>query len=184
MKRWLKRHLPSARRIREDKRLGFLGKFLQDPNLWHLNRRSVAGGVALGVFAMFIPPLGQLFFGPVAAIRLRVNLPVVIGLVWVTNPLTIPPVYYLSYRIGAFLLGHPPIEFRVEFWMDFHNWLGILTPLLVGNLLCGVFGAVAGYFAVQGLWRWYVVRQLNARRRRPQRCAASAISLPSSSRQT
>jgi len=74
------------------------------------------------------------------------------------------------------LAGRLPWYRSVKRWLKRH--------LLVGNLLCGVLGAVAGYFMVQGLWRWYVVRQVDARRRRPQRRAVAGISLPSSSRQT
>jgi uncharacterized protein len=51
---------------------------------------------------MYMPPIGQMFMAAAAAIVLRVNLPISVALVWITNPLTIPPMFYFAY-----LLCHP-----------------------------------------------------------------------------
>jgi len=158
---------------------------MQDPRLWYLNRRSVAGGAAVGGFFMFFPPLGQPLFAAAAAIRARVNLPVAVALALLTNPLTIPPLYYGSYWIGAHLLDRPPIAFRVEFWMDYHNWLDVLAPLFLGNLLCAAACGTIGYFMVQTLWRWRLRREIAERRRRLQRSvSATGVRQPSSIRRT
>ena len=56
-------------------------KWLQDPALWYLNRRSVAGAFAIGMFVMYLPPLGQLLIAVAGAIAFRVNFPISVALV-------------------------------------------------------------------------------------------------------
>jgi uncharacterized protein len=78
VKRWLKRILPAPRTFLANGRFGMFGKLLHDPNLWHLNRYSVSGAVAVGLFVVFMPPLGQTILAVAAAILLRVNLPIAV----------------------------------------------------------------------------------------------------------
>ncbi|MFW6343056.1 MAG: DUF2062 domain-containing protein, partial [Halothiobacillaceae bacterium] len=76
------------------------GSRLQDGNLWHLNRRSVSGGVAVGLFSAFVPIPFQMVLAAGLAILLRVNLPLSVVLVWITNPITIVPLLWVANRIG------------------------------------------------------------------------------------
>ena len=92
-RRIFKRYMPDPERIRGDKSLRFLGKLIHEPNLWHLNRRSVARAMAVGLFAAFIPLPMQMLLAASLAIPVRGNLPISIGLVWLTNPITMPPVF-------------------------------------------------------------------------------------------
>lgn len=183
MKHWLKRITPDRAKVSQHKHLRVFGRLLHDPNLWHLNRHSASGAVAVGLFVMYAPPLGQMFVAAAIAIALRVNLPISVALVWITNPVTIPPMYYFAYLIGARILGKPIDAFHVTFWLDWHNWLDILGPLSLGCFVCGIGCSVIGYLAVQAIWRWHLMRQIRLRRAR-YRDAASTISTPSSKRQT
>jgi uncharacterized protein (DUF2062 family) len=64
--------------------------------------RSKAGGVALGVFIAFTPTVGiQMPIAFAAATIFGVNPPLAVAMAWITNPLTVPPIYYFEYRIGA-----------------------------------------------------------------------------------
>lgn len=181
VRRWLKGVLPDPRVILQSRWLGMFGTLLKDPNLWHLNRRSAAGGVAVGLFMMYMPPFGQVFMAAAAAIKLRVNLPIAASLVWLTNPLTIPPMYYTAYAIGAWLLGQHIHTFELDFWLDWHNWLGVLGPLALGCVICACAAAAIGYFTVQFLWRRSLRREIAARKRR---YADAPVNTPSSKRQT
>lgn len=118
MKQWLKRITPNRAQVREHKQLRVFGKRLQDPALWRLNRRSVAGAFAVGMFVMYLPPLGQLLIAAAGAIAFRVNLPISVALAWITNPVTIPPMYYFAYLVGSWLLGTPVQTFRVKYWLE------------------------------------------------------------------
>ncbi|MGF1527523.1 MAG: DUF2062 domain-containing protein [Candidatus Competibacterales bacterium] len=169
-KRFLQRHLPDHHSIRRHGSFRFLGPLLHDPNLWHLNRRSVSGALGVGLFNAFIPVPFQSLLAAICAVWLRVNLPLAIAAVWVTNPLTIPPMFYFTYKVGTWILGTPPQPFAFELSME---WLlnrtgQILPPLLLGSLLVGSLLGTAAFIAVRHLWRHHVLRR-RARRRQTQR---------------
>jgi len=166
VKHWLRRVTPTRDKLREHKHLRVFGKLLHDPNLWHLNRRSAAGAFAVGLFVMYLPPVGQMLVAAALAIAVRVNLPISVALVWITNPVTIPPMYYFAYLVGSWILGRHIESFHMDYWLDWQHWLDIFAPLTVGCLVCGAVCSVTGYFAVQTIWRWSLMRQIQRRRGR------------------
>lgn len=175
--------MPTHTSIQENRYLGIFGKLLHDPNLWHLNRHSVAGGVAVGLFVMYLPPIGHSLVATALAILFRVNLPIAFALVWVSNPVTIPPMFYFAYLLGCWILALPPAGFNAHFWLDWHNWLEIMEPLLLGSLICAVACGVLGYLTIQLVWRWRLARQIRRRKARYRAMAAARSSTPSSKRQ-
>ena len=174
-----RKYLPSHERVRNHRHMARFGGFLQHPNLWHLNRHSVAGGVAVGLFAGLVPgPLQMLVAAPIA-VALRVNLPVALVTTFYTNPFTIGPLYVLAYLIGRFIIGGNG-EFRMPPDMEwshlgasFHaflDWaLSLGTPLAVGLFALALILAVLGYACVQLGWRAYVIRAWRKRRQRRSR---------------
>ncbi len=172
--------MPKPREILDLQCLRVFGSLLQDPNLWHLNRRSASGAFAVGLFVMYLPPVGQMVIAAAGAIKFRVNLPISVALVWVSNPVTIPPMFYFAYVLGCWMISQPVLPFDLEFWMDWHNWIGILWPLTIGCLVCAAVCSVLGYVSIQALWRWSLMREIRLRR---ARYASMRASKPSSSRQ-
>jgi len=174
-RRLIKRYLPDPMKIRDHRHLRILGPLLHDPNILHLNRRSVSGAVGIGLFFAFWPIPFQMLLAAIAAIGVRVNLPISVALVWVTNPLTMPPVFYFAYLVGTWLMGSPPSDVPFEFSAEgiahvlTHNW----RPFLLGCLVCGSVCASAGYVTVRVLWRVLVQRNWDRRcaQRRAQRKA-------------
>ncbi|MDX9740225.1 MAG: DUF2062 domain-containing protein [Gammaproteobacteria bacterium] len=165
----LKRWLPDHRTIREHKHLQRFGTRLHDPNLWHLNRRSVPGAVSTGLFVAFIPTPFQMAIAAFFAILFRVNLPISVALVWVTNPLTMPPVFYFCYRLGAWLLDKP--VHRIDFSNPSLTWLltemkMIWAPVLLGCLVTGAVAAILGNLFIRSFWRLHVNLSWRARQRR------------------
>ncbi len=82
-----------------------LGHRLQHPNLWHLHRRSVSGGVAVGMFCGLIPAPFQMISAALMSVLFRVNLPVAIFTTLYTNPFTTIPLYWVAYMLGALVTG-------------------------------------------------------------------------------
>ncbi len=159
-RKWLKRIMPDHKVMREHPHLQKFGQRLAEPKLWHLNRRSVAGGLALGLFVGFLPILGQMFVAAALAIMLRVNLPLAVTGVWVTNPVTMAPIYFFSYKVGALILDTPVHQhaFTMSWQWFTHEFLAIWQPLLLGSLICGAISALLGIIAVRILWRLLVIR--------------------------
>lgn len=168
MKKFFKRSLPPVSQFKSHPKLQFLGERLHDPNLWHLNRRSLAGGAAVGLFITFLPIPLQMLLAAAVAIFFRVNLPLSVSLVWITNPITIPPLFYFAYKLGTFLLGMPVQPLKWSLSQDgLFNTLGTFwQPLLAGCLMLGVISALSGYLVVNLLWRLQVSRLWRDRRER------------------
>jgi uncharacterized protein (DUF2062 family) len=144
------------------------GELLHDSNLWHMNRRSVSGAFAVGLFWAFVPIPFQMIGAAATAIAARVNLPISVALVWITNPITIPPMFYSTYLVGAWLLNVPPqnleFELSIEWMAEYLS--GIWQPLLLGSLLCGIVASILGYIIIRGLWRWHIICNMRKRKER------------------
>ncbi|GAB2900875.1 DUF2062 domain-containing protein [Microbulbifer echini] len=161
----IRRWLPSPEEIRAKNGLKFLGTLLHDPNLFHLNRHSVSVAFAVGVFTSFLPLPGQMVIAALLALWLRCNLPLSIILVWISNPVTMPAIFYSTYKLGAWILGAPPVDFNIELsWEWLTGEVGkIWMPLFIGSLLAGIFFATLAYFSMRALWRWHVVKRWKLR---------------------
>jgi len=167
-RKFFKKIVPSPARIRNVKALRILGDWIYDGNLWHINRYSASMAFFVGPFVAFIPTPGQTVIAAVLAVLLRCNLPLSVGLVFLTNPVTMPPIFYMAYKIGALIIDVPVSEMEFELisiWLG--NILGsIWQPFLLGCLICGLFAGSLGYVIVSQLWRWNVARQWHARKRK------------------
>ena len=104
------------------------------------------------------------------AIMARCNLPLSVALVWISNPITIPPLFYFTYRLGAWLLNMDVAVASIELSWDWlrDNLENIGYPLLFGSLLCGWIAGITGFVLVRVSWRLHVIsrrRERKARRR-------------------
>jgi uncharacterized protein (DUF2062 family) len=183
-RRFFRKYLPTAEQVRAQRWLRGRGRWLHHPNLWALNRDSVAGAVAIGLFAGLVPGPLQMLAAALLAIPLKKNLPVALLTTFYTNPLTIVPLYLLALAYGKLLLGvsnHPtrivPYEWDWAHWIDsmtaLGHWLVSLgPPLAVGLVALALTLAALGYAAVQIGWRLHVA--LAWRRRQKMRAAKSA----------
>ncbi len=162
-RKYLKRVLPSRRHVGSLPGVSWFAHWLGDENLWHINRRSVSFGVAIGLFFCYWPVPVQMLLALLAAVTIRANLPISVLGVWVTNPLTVVPMYAPAYLFGAWLLGervHPLSELTLAA-------LGQnLGALWLGCLVFGTVLAAAGWLSVRIVWHWHVQQSRDDRRRR------------------
>ncbi len=147
--------MPSHQNVKEHKILALFGTLLHDPNLWHLNRRSASGAFAVGVFFCFWPVPFQMWLAAALAIPLRVNLPLSVATVWISNPFTMPPIFYGAYLLGIKVMGAPQREFSFELSWDWvmRSIETIGPAFLIGCLMCSFFFSTIGYFGLNYLWR-------------------------------
>ncbi|MFP5381595.1 MAG: DUF2062 domain-containing protein [Gammaproteobacteria bacterium] len=177
-----RRFMPEPHAVREHRALRWLAPFLHHPRLWHVNRRGIAMGLAIGVFFGLLIPIAQIPAAVLVAFLLRANIPAAVGSTLVTNPFTFAPVYYAAYHLGVWMLGeraqavnHESLQevatqtaTGLALWMDKLTVVG--APLALGLLTLAVTISLIIYFAVHWTWRVRIVRawrQRRARRRPP-----------------
>jgi len=179
-RKYFRKYLPTHEAVLRNRWIAQFGDLLRHPNLWHLNRHSVAGGVAVGMFTGLIPGSNPVQFTAAAlvAILFRVNLPIAVFVTLYTNVFTVVPLYYLAFKLGQFVLmdshgAMPAFAFSMED-KSFSEWISELShwltsigkPLLIGLPLLAVIFSVIGYWAVWWGWRCYSVTAWRSRQRR------------------
>jgi uncharacterized protein (DUF2062 family) len=180
-RKFLRKYLPDPHTVRRHRLVSPFSAWLHHPNLWHLNRKSVPGAVAIGLACGLIPGPLQMLGALALAIPLKKNLPVALLMTLYTNPFTIVPLYLLAFGYGQLLLGVSqgpvPVEPFLWDWGDFSGslrglweWVFALgRPLAVGLAALALTLALAGYFGARLAWRAYVVMAWRARARRRRR---------------
>ena len=179
-RKFFRKYLPSHDSVRNHRHVVRFGAFLQHPNLWHLNRHSVAGGVAIGMFSGLVPGPFQMLAAAILCILLKVNLPVALVTTFYTNPFTIGPLYLLAYQIGRLVVGGdgaatthaPEMDWsHPGAWLEVsREWmLSLGKPLGIGLVALALALAGLGYLVVQVAWRAHVVRAWRRRARQRRR---------------
>lgn len=167
-KKLFKKYMPTREAIREQKALAVFGNLLNDPNLWSLNRRSASGAFGVGLFMAFIPLPSQMIMAAGLAILFKVNLPLSVALVWITNPVTMPVIFYGAYKVGTWLLATHEHPFHFELTWDFllNQMSYIGPPFGLGCIIFSIVFSLLGYFGVQTFWRLSVARSWKKRKLR------------------
>jgi len=167
-KKLIKRYMPDSQSIKDNKNLKIFGNLLHNPHLWHLNRHSVAKAFAVGLFFAFIPVPFQMVLAAGTAILVHANLPLSIALVWITNPLTMPFIFYACYIVGSWSIGTKVQAFNFEAsWQWVVDSLTTIGPaFLVGCGILAITFAILGYCVIQGLWHYRVIKAWKKRVRR------------------
>jgi uncharacterized protein (DUF2062 family) len=146
MTRRLRALLPGPQRLVAVRGFGWIRPLAARRDLWRLERRRVALGVAIGAFFGILLPLGQTLPAVALAIFVRANLPVAVLGTFVSNPLTIAPLYAGAYAAGAALLGMPVA-------LPEEGLAAVGKPLLIGTALLALAAAAAAWLITETLWR-------------------------------
>ena len=139
---------------------------LAHPAYFAANRRSISSALWLGLFIGLLPIPGQTPLALLGAIALRVNVPLAAIAVWISNPVTFVPIFYLAYRLGATLLNIPP-----EPWPDQISWEWLTSemavrwkPLFYGSFIVATSVSSTVYVAVNFIWQVMTRNRYRTRR--------------------
>lgn len=131
------------------------------------NRRMISRGVGIGLFWGFIPMPMQMLAVILSMPLFRFNVPIAISMVWLSNPITMPFMYYMEYLTGNFILGLSGVE-NFDLSMDWvvSNFDKIILPLYVGTSFYSIVVSFLIYVAVNLIWIKIVKRKRKERRRK------------------
>lgn len=167
-KKTLQKFFPSPETIQKHPSLKVLRPLMSKPNLWHLNRHSVARAFFVGIFCAFLPLPFQMLLAALLAFYANSNLPVSVGLVWISNPVTIPPIFYGTYMLGSYLLDIPshPIEVQLSLDWALAELNQIWQPLFAGSIVAALIFASIGYLSITIAWRLHIIKHWQQRHER------------------
>jgi len=132
-----------------------------------INRKMVARAVLVGMFIAMIPMPMQMLAVVLIAPFFRFNVPIGVSLVWITNPFTMPVIYYVEYITGNFLLmqeGVGDIQLTMQWFKD--NIADIFIPLYVGTAFYSVVFSIGGYYLINWLWKLSVQNEKRKREKK------------------
>lgn len=163
----LKKLIPDKNEILKNKSLQIFGKFIYNPLLWNFKRHSISKACSIGLFCAWIPIPFQMVLSAAIAIIFKANLPVSIALVWITNPITMPPLFFFAYKIGSWILPSKSQNINIKLSFEFfsntiHN---IWQPFLLGCLICGIVSAMLGNILIKIIWRYSIIKVWNNRKK-------------------
>lgn len=156
----------------------------QRPWLWSFKSPHVVPALYAGAVTGLLPVFGQLLIGLGAALLLRANYPLIAALCFIANPLTIVPVFTVTYVVGHQLIvwfSPDGQEFRLGEGLqamtegDFSGAGDAFSAMLVGAIPVGIAtGALLHLLWRIGRWEARVFRSRMVRLRAAAHQAAGA----------
>ena len=157
MKSILKKYSPK----RENINLGWLNKHLTDPELWKWNKKTIAKAFAIGLFCAFLPIPIHTILVAILSVLLSANILLSILVVWVNNPITMLPIYYFTYKLGASIIGieiDPEFEFSFGYLMD--NLGSATLAMWIGGLITSIVASTLGYFSIISIYKYKALKRI------------------------
>lgn len=162
----IRKNTPTREQMAENRFLAPVAHRVLSPELWRFTRRSVPRGVALGLFAAFIFPLGQILISTFLALPARANVPLAALVTFVTNPFTLPFWAAIAYKLGDFVLHFGAAAPTVvsakagsTAWAFFSDAYEVAGATLVGYLVLSFVAPAIGYVLSVWVWRAVVSRK-------------------------
>lgn len=132
---------------------------------------AVALGAAIGIFVGLTPTVGAqmvivLILSAVCGRFLNFNKLAAVMAVYVTNPLTLVPIYYFEYNLGSRFVDGQVTRTQFAEILKYEGWDGwwitvssllveVGLPLLIGSLIVATIAGLATYPLMRMLVHWY-----------------------------
>ena len=136
--------------------------------LWSFKGKPVQSALFWGIWVSMLPIVGiQMLVVFFVSLLVRANLPLIVGLQWISNPLTMGPIYFADYKIGMILLKLIGVDYpqnkllSAQYdWAEFSfkellRLLDTFPPMLLGGSVLGIFFGVSTVFLYKFLSKFY-----------------------------
>ena len=132
----------------------FLAKYNLPKAYFATTRKTITRGLLVGLFWGFIPMPMQMGGVILTTPLFKFNVPIGLATVWLSNPITYPPLWYLEYLTGNLMLGREGIS-NIELTMEWfqNHWDDIVVPLYVGTAFYSTVVSYLIYLLVNWLWK-------------------------------
>lgn len=153
-----------------DKIDAFAEKYNIPNGYLHISRRLVTRGIFVGLFWGLVPMPMQMLAVILTMTLFKFNVPIAISMVWLSNPATMPFMYYIEYMTGNLLLGKDGVA-DVQLTIDWfkENWSNIILPLYVGTAFYMITIPTLASLLVNWLWVRSVKDERAEKRRKGRR---------------
>lgn len=138
---------------KSEKLKSFIKKYKIPSQYLSTSRKMVSKAVFIGIFIAFIPMPMQMAAVLAMMPFFKFNVPIALAMCWFSNPFTMPPMYYMEYLTGNFLLGREGID-SVKLTMGWfrNHWDDIIVPLYTGAAFYSIVVSSIIYAIVNLLW--------------------------------
>jgi uncharacterized protein (DUF2062 family) len=155
----------NLKKISRSERLkAFIKKYKVAPEFLSTNRKMVSKAVFIGLFIAFIPMPMQMLAVLAVMPFIRFNVPIALAMCWLSNPFTMPPMYYMEYLTGSFFLGNEPLDVELTLEWFSNNIDDVFIGLYVGTAFYSIIGSLSGYWLVNHFWKSSARRDKNLHR--------------------
>jgi uncharacterized protein (DUF2062 family) len=164
VKKWL-RPLPRRTNMHRYPILKFFAKATRKRiYIWSFRVENAVPAIYVGSILTLMPLYGiQIPLAIILALLLRANLPIIVGLQVVSNPLTVLPIWFAAYQIGRMILSviginvSPLNREEVRLLLDnfihaawgakFDNLATVFSVTSLGAIVMGIFFGLIASFA-------------------------------------
>ena len=136
--------------------------------LWSFRSSEINAALFWGIWISMLPIVGiQMLVVFFVSLIVRANLPLIVALQWISNPLTMGPIYFADYKIGLSVLHLLGIDYQknkllsAEYkWSDFTfsdllRLIDTFPPMLVGGSVLGISVGLSTVFLYKTLANFY-----------------------------
>ncbi|MFN2333947.1 MAG: DUF2062 domain-containing protein [Wenzhouxiangellaceae bacterium] len=119
----------------------------------NVDEYALARGVAVGLVVGLTPTVGiQTFMMLIASLTFRANFPAAMVVSFVSNPLTMGPLYYGFNQLGAWLMDRLPISHAPVSGLG-QGIASETLAMVIGSLVIALPAGLIGYVLFLFFWR-------------------------------
>ncbi|MBD3674873.1 MAG: DUF2062 domain-containing protein [Planctomycetaceae bacterium] len=132
---------------------------------------AIALGTSIGVFLGLTPTVGAqmltvMILSALTRRFFRFNVMAALMAVYISNPITIVPIYWALYKTGSFFVGGEVSRAQFAAILEYNNFaewwntivelvIGLGQPLLIGTAIIAIPGGILTYPLMRWLLQWF-----------------------------